>query len=201
MPPRKVSKNAGRTFKRGIRGNVKGLWSGKWDADAFIAGMRATIEFGLKAAWLTGMAQWGMGLEDMTPTEIATLNSKIIQNIVYVPNLARDIEAGSKAKGGRLAPLIKRTEVWGNRFDEVVGLASSMAARDNPQRWTLGVAEHCPSCLKLAGRVKRASYWISKGILPMVPGADYLMCKGYRCQCRLVTTTEPLSRGPLPRLP
>ena len=111
MPPRKVSKNAERTFKRGIRGNIKGLWSGKWDADAFITGMRTTIEFGLKSAWLTGMAQWGMGLEDMMPAEQTMLNSKIIQSSVYVPNLARGIEQGSKENGGRLAPLIKRSEV------------------------------------------------------------------------------------------
>ena len=63
------------------------------------------------------------------------------------------------------------------------------------------VVHNCSSCLKLHGKVKRMSYWVEKGILPQVPGCDYLKCRGYQCGCVLTLTDEPQSKGPLPHLP
>ncbi len=73
---------------------------------------------------------------------------------------------------------------------------------DEPEYIANGFLVHnCSSCLKLDGKVKRASWWTENNVLPRVPGAPWLACKGWRCQCGLFTTDKPLSRGRMPKLP
>ena len=69
--------------------------------------------------------------------------------------------------------------LWGQSLMAMsVGL-KVMLDSDRNMRWTLGNADHCRSCLKLAGKVKRGSFWLLKGILPAQPNAWYLDCRGW----------------------
>ena len=62
------------------------------------------------------------------------------------------------------------------------------------------VTHNCSTCLRLDGKVKRASEWEAANLHPQSPPNEKLLCRGWRCACVLEPTTEPLSRGPLPVL-
>jgi hypothetical protein len=91
-----------------------------------------------------------------------------------------------------------RLPMWINRYTEVVNTAKIMAGADRKLKWVLGPTEHCSSCLKLAGKVKRGSVWIASGIQPQ---SRSLECGGFNCQCSLQPTTDRASAGRLPSIP
>jgi len=188
-------------FTYNIRVAIRALWKGYSTKEQFVDDMLRAMEVGFRDAWLEGAAKVGVGERDLTDEEKFALNDEILENARHLYAFADDIIAGSQAKGGKLTPQIVRGEGWYNRYWTVMNKAEVMAGQNRPLEWVLGSSEHCSSCMKLAGKVKRANYWESRGILPRVPGAPYLYCRGYRCQCSLVPTEKSLSRGPLPRLP
>ena len=186
-------------FRRGIRNAVRGYWTGAFDQLTAVDAMMSAIEGGFPKAWKLGAAECGIKLDDYTNDEKNELQNRINGQWVYVADfLARII---TKANGGKLDAAFVQSEIWIARYDEVRNAARVMACKDKPLEWVLGVAEHCDSCVKLSGKVKRASWWQTNGILPRQPGAPYLICGGWRCQCSLVLTAKPLSRGAMPRLP
>jgi len=163
--------------------------------------MTATIKRHLPQAWYEGAKEGGLLPSELTPNERMALQNAIVDEMSHITKFAQAIEDNSRAKGGKLKPLLNRTAMWCNRYEEIRMGARALAAADMKVRWTLGDAEHCKSCLRLDGKIKRNSYWLRKGILPRVAGALYLGCAGYNCQCSLVPTDERCSPGPLPRLP
>lgn len=188
-------------FALNVRANIRGLWNGDFDRFDFVDGMISAIERGFNQAWNEGAAKCGIQPNERTPEEESELRDIINEQFPHLPGFAADIDAGSKANGGALQPFLDRGDLWIRRYSEVVTRAQAMACANQKLKWKLGIAEHCRSCLKLADKVKRASYWHERGILPRVAGASYLECNGYRCDCRFEETDEPVSRGPLPGLP
>lgn len=91
-----------------------------------------------------------------------------------------------------------RIPMWVNRYNDVVNTAKIMAGGDKKLKWVLGPTEHCSSCMKLAGKVKRGSLWQTSGIRPQ---SRSLACGGYNCQCSLQPTTDRASAGRLPSIP
>jgi hypothetical protein len=91
-----------------------------------------------------------------------------------------------------------RIPMWVNRYTEVVNTAKTMAGADRKLKWVLGPTEHCSSCLKLAGKVKRGSFWQASGIQPQ---SSSLACGGFNCKCSLQPTTDRASAGRLPSIP
>lgn len=185
------------TFRASIRAAIRSYWKGVFSQSEFEDAMESAITRGFRQAWLEGAKECGItSLDDLTDRETNALQSAILEQIPYIFNLAEDLNTE-----GKLGPLFDRSELWIKRYGEIRIKAKAYACADKPQEWILGKAEHCSSCLKLAGKVKRASYWVDSGILPRNAGAGYLECKGFNCDCDLVNTTKPISRGPLPSLP
>ena len=199
----KTSADSGGTsnYRSGLRAAIRGLWSGVLDRQQFWDAMSSAIHRGLMGAWYTGAADCGIAPDELSAQEQQALQAAIDYEHLWIGRLANDVEAGSKANGGQLSPLFSRLEVWIGRWEGVVSKARVMACGDRKLRWTLGPTEHCSSCMKLDGKVKRASFWNDMGILPRVHGAWYLDCQGFRCQCELLPTDEPLSKGRFPSLP
>lgn len=188
-------------YCKSLRDNVRGLWTGSIDYDQFWESMTATIRRRLPQAWHEGAKEGGLLPSELTPNERMALQNAIVDEMSHIIQFANAIEEDSKARGGKLKPLLSRAAMWCNRYEEIRMRARALAAADMKVRWTLGDAEHCKTCLRLDGKIKRNSYWLRKRILPRVAGAPYLECKGYNCQCTLVPTDERCSPGPLPRLP
>lgn len=188
-------------YRRMIRAAIRGLWTGAIDYDGFWNAMSSAINSGLTGAWHAGMKDCGVQPDEMTSQESAALLRRIVYEHQWIDGFANAIEQGSKANGGALTTLYNRAEIWIGRWEGVRTEARVMACADKKLKWTLGPTEHCSSCTRLDGQVRRASFWNDKGILPRIHDAPYLDCHGFRCQCTLEPTDDPLSRGPLPKLP
>jgi hypothetical protein len=198
---RRLDKDAG-GYTRAIRSCVRGLWTGEWDYDLFYQGMVDAIRFHISQAWRAGAKECGILPAELTKAERVALEQAIQYEFNWIEGYAAAIEEGSKANGGKLGPLMSRSKIWTGRWEGVKSQAMAMACADQKLKWVTGPTEKsCPSCSRLNGKVKRASYWNERGILPRVHGAEYLACHGFRCQCELVPTDEPASKGPLPKLP
>jgi hypothetical protein len=196
------------SFGRGIRQNIRGLWRGDLSEFQFIDGMVSSIRVGLFNAWVEGAKECGISPDEFTQEEKDALNAMTNQEFLYLGGFAEDIAAvrdihadRPRAHEGQLGPMLNRGEAWIARYETARQIGKAMACTNKKLEWVLGNAEHCPSCIKLAGKVKRGSFWSERGIFPRVPGASYLECAGFNCQCELKQTDAPLSKGPLPRLP
>ena len=139
----------------------------------------------------------------MTPNERMALRQGIAQETSYIAGLLDATEQGSKANGGKLAPLFNRVELWVQRYQQVY-TDGMMAARDDPKLlWVWHPeAEHCSSCAALQGKVKRKSQWDKAGLQPQSMRLECMRSAGgiTVCKCHFEPTTEPASRGPLPRI-
>ena len=187
-------------FRVSIRAAVRGLWSGKWDGDDFLADMVSVIDRGFTGAWRAGAAECGINPIDYSPEEKAALQTVILGQYPHLVNFMLAIEAGSKANGGKLMPLMRRAEMWIGRYNEVLSQARTMACGDEKLTWTLGPTEHCISCAKLSGKTKRATYWQKVRAIGVYPKSPSLECKGFKCQCQLLRSEAPVSKGPLPSI-
>ena len=184
-----------------IRSAIRGLWGGKVDMAHFIDMMVVAMGRRLRQAWLEGAAQCGIQPDELTPNETMRLAVEIQGVTTYIAPFAITIMENSKAKGGKLGPLLNRGQMWTARYEQFKTMGQVTACADKKLEWVLGPTEHCSSCLKLNGKVKRASVWHDSGILPRVAGASYLKCHGYRCQCSLIPSTKKATSGPFPNLP
>jgi len=190
------------TYRSGIRAAVRGLWTGNLDWDQFFDAMLTTVRAGVTGAWYTGAVECGIQPGEMTAEEKLALENAIAYENQWIAGFANAIEQGNQANGGKLESLWPRSEIWIGRWEGVRDKAKVMACGDKKLEWVQGpTSDKCSSCTRLNGKVKRASYWRDKGILPRTHGAEYLECRGFRCLCELVETDKPLSRGPLPKLP
>lgn len=188
-------------LRAGVRSEIRRYWTGAGDESAFIVGMGNVIERQYTEAWRIGAADCGIKPDEYSDGEKAALQAQIDGQFTFILDLADLVGANLKKDGGKLGPIINRADLWAARYEEVVNRARAMACANKKLKWVIGVAEHCSSCLKLNGQVRRGSFWDERGILPRVAGAGYLECRGYQCKCSLQPTDAPLSRGRLPSLP
>jgi hypothetical protein len=141
-------------------------------------------------AFLFGMADAGtrgLALSDLDPDERRTLNALIDENASYALGVALD------AFDMTTAQKRERASLWASKALDSVYNAGKLAARDNPPlKWVLGPTEHCQDCLRYSGKIYRAKMWKKYGA---VPRASALECGGFRCQCKLIPTKDPITRG------
>jgi hypothetical protein len=188
-------------YRKSLRDAVRGLWGGVLDRDQFYDAMMATLQRRLPQAWYEGAQDCGIQPADLSPEERNALQQAMANEMSFILKFADDIMAGSKAKDGKLGPLLARVDLWAARYSDLQSRARVMACEDQKLQWVLGpTKEHCPSCLKLSGKIKRASYWQRVNVYPQNPPNPNLECNGFGL-CQLLPADERCSPGPLPRLP
>ena len=183
-------------YQRGLRQPALGLRSGQLDPSGFYDMVTNAIQVGLTDAWHAGAAKCGVMPADLSPDELSMLSQVVSEEYGHVSTLTDYIVAHNRDSGGKFGDLEPRLHMWAMRWGEVHDRAMTMACGDKKLMWTLGDSEHSPDCLKLAGKVKRASQWKEAGLSPRSPLLD---C-GLGCKCSLVKTDKPISKGPLPTL-
>lgn len=167
-------------YRSSLRAAVRGLWSGVMDHDQFHREMSRSIKHHLQRAWYAGAAECGIKPDELTDKEVLALQDAIDYEYLWIGRFGNDIAQNSKANGGLLTPHYNRLEVWIGRWEGVRVQAATMACADEKFEWVLGPTEHCPSCNKLAGQVRRGSFWAERNIWPRIHDAWYLDCKGFR---------------------
>jgi hypothetical protein len=191
-------------YRKSVFAQVRGLLLGHFDQFTFIDGMLSAMERGFERAWQEGASECGIGPDERTVEENDALNTMIFAQAAFLPGFAAEItatrsqllEAGSGLVFG--GALLSRATMWANRYNDVRNQAHTLACQDSKMEWVLGPTEHCSSCSRLAGKVKRGSAWARSGVRPQ---SRELECGGFNCQCRLQETNAPATPGPLPRLP
>jgi hypothetical protein len=168
-------------YRRSIRSAVRGLWAGEFDYGQFYDAMLTAINFHVPRAWYAGARECGILPAELTKDEKLEMERAIAYELQWIDGFATAIEENSKASGGKLGPLFSRAEIWIGRWEGIKARAMALACADQKLKWTLGATEKpCGSCLKLNGKIKRASFWYESGILPRQHGAEYLECHGFR---------------------
>ena len=156
-------------------------------------------------AWAEGMMDVDLTLADMTAKERQALQAATNAARGAVRGLQRFITDHLKTDDPArtyAATIAPRVNIWINGYGAVANRAAVMAGKDQKMEWRIGPTDvNCTSCLKLDGKVKRASWWVDNQVLPRQPNSPVLVCKGYNCLCSLNPTDKPLSRGRMPRLP
>jgi hypothetical protein len=157
-------------YRRELRAATRGLWSGALAWEDAWESMDSTIERLWRKAFHDGAKEVGVLPAELTPDERLRLRQGIAQETSYIAGLLDAVEQGSKENGGKLTPLYNRVELWVQRYQQVY-TDGQMTAREDPKLkwvWT-PEAEHCISCEKLNGKIKRKSQWEKAGLQPQAP--------------------------------
>lgn len=183
-------------YRAALRARVRGLWSGVFDYGEFVDGFSADIQDGITKAWSDGTKECGVLPSEWSAQEIQALALFITSQVMQVGFFAIAIEQNTRALGGKLAPLFRRTELWVNRYPEAKMQAAALACGDRKKVWVLGPTEkHCKSCGGFEGRVYRNTVWLANGALPRT---FQLACSGFNCKCRLEDTDQRVTPGKFP---
>ena len=189
-------------FRREIRSAVRGLWSKVLSWEDSWESMDSSIRRLFRKAYHDGAREMGVLPSELTASEKMALRLSIQQETSFISKLLDATEEQSRDNGGKLGPLYKRVELWVQRYQQIY-TDGQMTARDDPKmawRYDHG-AMHCSSCLKLNGKIKRLSSWERAGLQPQSPLLECMReaAPVTVCKCHFEPTTEPASKGPLPK--
>lgn len=189
-------------YRKNIAGLAQNLWNGTISGSEFLSVMKSQIiPLGFEQAWLDGSAAEGITeYDDLNKDEKQRLRERISAEKTYVRGFRDYIVEHSKAEGFHLVSLEPRIDLWANRYTEVMNEAKVMAGGDRKYRWVLHARESCRSCLRLAGQVRRMSFWQEHDCWPQHHDLECMTDAGGPtvCQCEFEETDEPCSHGPLP---
>jgi len=177
---------------------VRGLWLDVYNEEQFFTDMVLVIERNIFQAFRDGFREFGVSMNDLTTADKGELFRFMSNQTKHIDGLADFVSDNSKANGGLLKSSLSRIQSWSNKYLEARNLARILAAGDTNLVWVLGKADHCGSCLKLEGKIKRGNIWLESGIQPQ---HQDLECGGWKCKCELLPTNDSATRGPIPRLP
>lgn len=185
-------------YRRALTENVRALWKGYMGLYDFISAFDSTITRGLTRAAYEGLATYGISASDMSDDERAELRRIINKEMTHVWPFGTRIVSSQQSVGGKLQPLLDRVALWTNRYNEVVELFKRFAAKNNKLRWDVSPhKKHCADCIRLMGRIYRASTWAKYDIAPRKAN---LACGGYRCGCGFTPTDQKVTPGRPPTL-
>lgn len=187
-------------YQRVLWGNVRDLYNGEMDVDAFVDDQVRLIEEQLRRAWNEGMRDNDLDpAKDMTEEWEAHLQDLMVSELDHVEDFAEAILQAQK-DGAPIEPFRQRVELWTNRYNEVVNEAHVMTRPDDRFEWIYGDTEHCGTCAALNGIVATGKEWQESGYHPQQPPNDALECGGWRCQCRLEYTEAAATEGGIPNV-
>lgn len=184
------------TFRKSLRYIIRGLWESALTQNQFEDEMSFLIEKELSNAWAEGASECGVKPDEYSEEEQTQLKIFISNQLEYVNGFAEAISANNRKKEGDIFPLFDRGKLWLDRYPEAVANGHANACADQKAKFIFGkTKEHCGTCRGLVGRVYRYSTWVKYNAVP--PHNWSFECRG-GCQCRLETTTEPLTKGKFP---
>lgn len=184
-------------YRSGLRSAVRGLWSGAINGTQFNSTMRTLINRRLTQAFEQGANECNVTPSEFTQDEFLVIGRAIQEELTHLSSFSARIRHG---RDGPIAPLFSRVEIWASRFNDIRNLGKVTTCKDQKLIWKLGATEeHCTTCPRLNGKVKRASQWETSGIRPQNPPNGSIQCGGWNCLCELNPTSKPISRGRLPR--
>ncbi|MHC4618413.1 MAG: hypothetical protein ACYTEQ_11755 [Planctomycetota bacterium] len=189
-------------YRDSLRAAARAFFNNIFDLNQFFDAMTSAINRGINRAWREGARECGIGPNELSPEELIEIDNTILNERNRIGDLAQFIQDTQRREDGKISMVFRRIDLWARRYLDTVNRAKIFACADLKLMWLLGVVEeHCNTCPRLDGKVKRASFWKARGIYPQNPPNSKLECGGWGCECETVPTDAPISRGPLPRVP
>lgn len=179
---------------------VKDLFNKHIDELEFVQVAEDLLYGQLRDAWMEGMAVNGLTEDDMTPEYETELGGLIQAQNEQLLDFADAIVEESNAPDASIDGLLARADLWNNAYLDVYNQAIAYTADAADKfEWVLGNTEHhCETCEALDGTIATAEDWLASGIRPQDPPNDQLECGGWRCDCKLVPTKDPVTEGGIP---
>lgn len=185
-------------FQRALWDYTRKFHAGDMDVSAFLDKFIALVEDQARRAWNEGMRNVGQDPARMGIPQRARLQEIINQEFNHVLDFASEIEDAKNA-GKPVDPFKSRVSLWANRYPNIVNEAQAFCAPYDRYQWKYGdTVQHCSSCAALNGIVATGEQWRMSGVMPQNPPNPRLECGGWKCRCRLVPTTEPLTETGIP---
>lgn len=132
-----------------------------------------------RRAMLDGLSDGGVDAATLTGDDLATFNTWKVDQSAYVAGLMDAIfKEGVQYTGDG------RAQLWSRKSLDVIYQKGLLSADSNGlYEWRLGATEqHCATCLRMNGVIKRLKQWHEDGILPQ---SSDLECGGFNCDCGL----------------
>lgn len=186
------------SYRQSLRGLTANYWGGNASAYDFTDDMSHIITLNFTDAWEEVERLYGINPDERTEASQQRLTLAINTEITYISGFANAIEAGSKANGGALQPLLDRADLWAKGYSRMVTLAQLVVGSDIKLKWKLGATEqHCADCLQYSDKIYYRSQWEEAGAAPQ---SHDLECGGWNCDCSFEPTTERKTYGAVPPL-
>lgn len=180
---------------------VVDFYNGDLDEGDFIGEMIRLIEGQFTRAWNEGAVSVGFDPKNMDAEDLAILKERIDAEMEFILDYAQAINDAA-SEGKDIGPLRQRVSLWANRYNEIANDARLHFGKKRQHlKWNLGATEkHCATCAKLNGTVATAAAWEKRGLHPQGAPNEKLECGGWKCDCKLDPTDEPLTKGGIPKL-
>lgn len=185
-------------FQRALWEYTRKFHSGSMDVSTFLDKFIALVEDQARRAWNEGMRNVNQDPSQMSIPQRARLQEIINQEFNHVLEFASAIEQ-ARNDSKPVDPFRARVDLWANRYPNIVNEAQAFCAPYDRYRWEYGDTKtHCSTCHSLNGIVATGDQWRMSGVMPQNPPNWRLECGGWRCRCRLIPTTEPLTEPGIP---
>ncbi|MGB1286713.1 MAG: hypothetical protein ACPG7F_09295 [Aggregatilineales bacterium] len=148
--------------------------------------LRGTLRTFGSRAYRDGLIDGGVADGTMDDDDTARFNLLLAQQSQYVSNFTAAVRDGQVTD----AMAFGKPELWFNKSLQPFYDAGRLSADKNGNYlFLLGNTEqHCPDCKRLNGQIHRLKTYFKRGLYPR---SSALACGGWRCDCRLIKTTEP----------
>jgi len=136
------------------------------------------------------------GLLEVTQRMFNAMMVMVNEERTHIEPFYRDI-VDARVDEKPIGPLLSRCDLWANRWNDAYNEAKRQIALEfgGKLKWVLGpTEEHCETCGPLSGVVAFATEWEASGLKPQ---GSMLVCRGFRCQCKLEPTEQ--RRSPVHR--
>lgn len=154
------------------------------DRRGFGITMRSLLKRYGEQAYKDGLANGGVFVDTLDPEDNAKFLSTYATQAGFIPGLAASVY---ESKAVTPANADARAQMWTKSLQEFLDDGTLSANANGMFKWQYGLTEHCKDCLRLNGQVHRFKSWKTHGWMPK---SNRLTCKGFRCQCQLIRTTE-----------
>jgi 2'-5' RNA ligase len=183
-------------FESTVEDVVGAAVAGRIDRRKFGNALRNAIEVGIRKAYLDGLEDGGVTGAELSDDDMDWLNRWMDKQRQFVINLTNAIYKDDRVTPGEVDG--KAIMWWNGSVAPAYAQALVSAASNASFERVLGnTEEHCRDCKRIAGQVRRASFWKRIGIWGASGKTE---CGGWQCECKNVPTDRPLSRGRFPIL-
>lgn len=170
--------------------------AGNLKKDRFKRLLRAVIAKACRRAYVDGLTDGGVKNAELDEDEEDWLAAHISDQNEYVSGLADAIYLDNRVTPDEA---VGKPEMWWNKSVSPAYQAGLLSAGQNmAMMWVQGQREEpCPDCTAMNGQVRRLKEFHKRGIIPK---ADKLNCKGFKCGCELLPTDAPIMRTRWPKI-